>query len=187
MTDQFEHCQGEDRTDLGDQFLKLFLKHQLQLYSYIISLVPNVNDAQDIFQETTTVMWKKFPSFETGTNFIAWSTRIAHLNVLQYYRKQHNQKLVFDSDTLESVMGTMMQRIDRTHDHIDALKQCVDGLPADQKYVVKLKYEKRIPIRDIAIQVDRTASSVYKTLTRIHLRLQRRIQMRLAAWELNRE
>src|SRR5581483_6701705 len=37
-------------------------QHQARLYGYIHSLVGDLNDADDLFQQTTLVLWKNFSS-----------------------------------------------------------------------------------------------------------------------------
>jgi len=36
-------------------FLKLFVRHQQEIYAYILTLVPNVHDADDVFQDGMVV------------------------------------------------------------------------------------------------------------------------------------
>jgi RNA polymerase sigma-70 factor (ECF subfamily) len=44
------------------------------------------NDTQDIFQQTSLVLWEKFDSFETGSNFAAWSCRAARYTAMNFLR-----------------------------------------------------------------------------------------------------
>ena len=187
MADHLKHPHGDAKTEANDEFLQLFFRHQMQLYGYIVSLIPKVADAQDVFQETAAVMWKKFETFESGTNFLAWGTRIAYLNVLHYYRRLNSQKVVFDSDAMENISSRMMKKMDQVPDRIEALQQCMDTLPTDQKYLVKLRYEKALSAKEVASQIGKTLSSVHKALSRIHLRLQRCVQLRIAGWEVGHE
>jgi RNA polymerase sigma-70 factor, ECF subfamily len=54
-------------------FLKLVLQHQHEIYAYILMLVPHIHDADDLFQDGMTIMWKKFDQFQPGTKFAAWA------------------------------------------------------------------------------------------------------------------
>jgi RNA polymerase sigma-70 factor (ECF subfamily) len=58
----------------GREFIRLLTANQSRIYAYIVSLVPNFNDADDIMQETTTMMWERKEDFESGTDFVAWET-----------------------------------------------------------------------------------------------------------------
>ena len=45
-------------------FLKLLLSNETRIFSYILTLVPNFADAEEIMQEASTVMWKSFDQFQ---------------------------------------------------------------------------------------------------------------------------
>src|SRR5215469_17156992 len=52
---------------------QLFVKHQLGLRAFILSLEPNFTDAEDLLQEVFLVVTRKAAEFEEGTNFFAWA------------------------------------------------------------------------------------------------------------------
>jgi RNA polymerase sigma-70 factor (ECF subfamily) len=47
------------------------------LLRYLMSLVANRHDAEDVLQRASLVMWRRFSTFESGTDFIAWATTVA--------------------------------------------------------------------------------------------------------------
>jgi len=49
--------------------MELSLLGQKGIYAFILFLLISPSDADDILQETLTVMWKKFDEFESGTSF----------------------------------------------------------------------------------------------------------------------
>ena len=75
-----------------ERFLRHFLSHQNRIYATILMLIPNNADAEDLFQETATVLWRKFGEFTEGTNFAAWAASIARYRVLNYRKKQIGKK-----------------------------------------------------------------------------------------------
>src|SRR5215218_100140 len=68
-------------------FLRLFLQNQRRLYAYILTLLPNRADADDVLQETSLVMWDKFDPADPPTDFLAWARRVAYHKVLDFYKK----------------------------------------------------------------------------------------------------
>lgn len=44
------------------EFIQLLTTHQSRLYAYILTLVFDPNDADDVLQETNTVLWSKADS-----------------------------------------------------------------------------------------------------------------------------
>ena len=51
-------------------------------------LIANHNDADDIMQETTIVMYEKFDSFEKGSDFLSWANTIAKYKTLEFLKKR---------------------------------------------------------------------------------------------------
>ena len=70
-----------------EQFMRLFLQSERRILGFILSLVPNLSDAEDLMQETCSIMWSKIDQFEPGTDFTAWGISIARYRVLTYRRK----------------------------------------------------------------------------------------------------
>jgi len=70
------------------EFVTLLTAQQARIYAYILSLVPNFNDADDLLQDTTKLMWEKFDDFVLGTDFLAWGKKIAYYQIMDYYRNK---------------------------------------------------------------------------------------------------
>ena len=86
-----------------NEFLRLIMVNQKPIYALILGMIPNRDDAEDIFQETVLVMWSKFDSFEQGTNFVAWGMKIAKYKILQAHRQAVRHNFQFSQAALESL------------------------------------------------------------------------------------
>lgn len=82
------------------EFIQLLTSSQSRIYSYILSLVLDPVQADDILQKTNVVLWEKQSEFQLGTNFIAWSLRIAYFQVCAFRKRQQRERLVFDDELL---------------------------------------------------------------------------------------
>jgi RNA polymerase sigma-70 factor (ECF subfamily) len=71
----------------GKLFLRLFLQNQRRLYAYVLTLLPNRTDADDVFQEASLVLWDKFNAENPPADFAAWGCRIAYFKVLDFCKK----------------------------------------------------------------------------------------------------
>src|SRR5215467_12973604 len=76
-------------------FLRLFLKNERRLYAFILTLLPNRADADDVLQEASLVMWDKFDERHPPDDFAAWGCRIAYFKVLDFYKKSHRSRVRF--------------------------------------------------------------------------------------------
>jgi RNA polymerase sigma-70 factor (ECF subfamily) len=78
----------------SELFLKLLMSNEVRIFSYILRLVPNLADAEDIMQETAGIMWRKFDQFQRTTNFVAWAVEIAHYRILDYRRRERRSPIM---------------------------------------------------------------------------------------------
>jgi RNA polymerase sigma-70 factor (ECF subfamily) len=76
-------------------FLKLLLDNQSRIHAYILSLVPNYADADDILQTVSELMWSRLTSLSRGQ--ISWAGRCvyAHFEVLAFEKRRPNSGSCF--------------------------------------------------------------------------------------------
>ena len=91
-------------------FLRLFLQNQRRLYAYILTLLPNRADADDVLQEASLVMWDKFDERSPPDDFTAWGCRIAYFKVLDLRKKRQRGRVLFSQEMLERVAETAEER-----------------------------------------------------------------------------
>ncbi len=61
-----------------------------------MSLIQDRDLVEGIIQETNLVHWRKFCSFEIGTNFTAWSCRMAENQMRAWEKQQQGRRYSFD-------------------------------------------------------------------------------------------
>src|SRR5947208_8192852 len=79
-------------------FAEHLRRSQTRLYGYIHSLVRDLNDADDLFQQTSLILWKKFGEFDPRRSFFSWACGIARLEVANFVRTRARQRLYFSDD-----------------------------------------------------------------------------------------
>jgi len=149
-------------------FLKLFVLHQQEIYAYILILVPHEHDADDLFQEGMTVMWKKFDQFRPGTNFAAWGVQIMHYLILDYRRKAARNKRVLMEDAVFEALTEYMPAVqDEMGVRVEALRKCLAGLDDRAKRIIEMRFERNISIEEIAAHLNRSPRQVFRILGQI--------------------
>ena len=157
----------QDRRTL--EFLKLFVRHQQEIYAYILTLVPHLHDADDLFQDGMTVMWKKFGQFQPGTNFAAWGIQIMRFQILDYRRNLARNKQVLVEDSLFEVLIDHLPIIqDEAAARIEALRKCLALLDNRSKRIIKMRYERNISVEKIASYLKLSRRHVYHILGQIN-------------------
>ena len=163
------------------EFLKLFVRHQQEIYAYILTLVPHLHDADDLFQDGMTVMWKKFGQFQPGTNFAAWGIQIMRFQILDYRRNLARNKQVLVEDSLFEVLIDHLPTIqDEAAARIEALRKCLALLDNRSKRIIKMHYERNISVEKIASYLKLSRRHVYHILGQINSVLLRCMRRTLA-------
>ena len=168
--------------DQNREFVELFTKHQKNIFFYILSLVSNHSDAEDILQETAGDMWKMFDRYERGTNFLSWSFTIAKFRVLKYRRNQ-NKKLQILDDVLFQKLDEELQARKNTGDRHIALEGCLKRLNSTERALLRLHYEEGRTYRAIAKKYHYAERRIYTVMSRIHISLRDCILQTLMLWK----
>lgn len=169
---------GEDQDRHGD-FVRLLSAHSQQIFGFILALSPNRTDAEDIFQNASVALWKKFGVFQPGTNFRAWACQVAYLEVVEHRRRKSKLRQLLSDDALKVLAADAMksEEVDRRE---NALADCLEKLPqVDRKLIERRYFDAQSP-KQIADLHSKSIHAVYRSLARIHDALMRCMQRTLA-------
>ena len=161
-------CPASDRVE---EFVQLLGLNQRRVFLYVLCLVPDWNDAEEVVQEANLVMWREFAQFQPGTNFAAWACRVAFHQVLAWRKKRQRDRLEFSDAFLEAVAQEAAANLDRLEERSQALSGCIEKLPADQRDLLQRRYSREETVERIAKQCGRTVEALYRALSRIRCRL----------------
>ncbi len=150
------------------EFIRLLTSSQRKLFTFILSLVRNHSDADDILQETNMVAWQKWQEFELGTNFEAWAFTIARFQVMAFRKKRQRSRLHFDDELVDLLATDASEMFLDNHDpRVGALSTCLKKLKEDQRQLVARRYEPGGCVNDIAAEQGRSPKAVSESLRRI--------------------
>jgi RNA polymerase sigma-70 factor (ECF subfamily) len=150
-----------------EAFIRLLGQSHRSLHLYVMSLVPNRNDSEDILQQTQLVLWREFEQFELGTNFTAWACRVAFNQVLAWRKRRQRDRLVFSEAFLEAVAQEAADGSEWLEERSQRLAGCLSKLPPHHQELIRLRYAEGTAVETIAAEVNRTVDAVYRMLSRI--------------------
>ncbi len=165
----------------SDEFITLLTASQASLYGCILALLPDRAAAHDVLQETNLTLWHKAEGFEPGTNFLAWASRIAHFHVLNHRRSVRRDRLVFDEDLLTLLVDRQFERAREGGRREEALRGCLDKLPANQRVLIASRYAPGGSVQQIAQETRKSVGAVSQMLCRVREALLRCIEATLLA------
>ena len=151
----------------NDEFVRRFVRSQQDIYAYILTLVPNTADAQDILQETAIALWAKADEYRLEEPFMPWATRFAWFQVRKFrmYQARRHRHVVTLSDEALSVLAADRAKFEsETADRDQILQQCVDKLANADRSLLGQRYDQKISIREVARQRGVEPAQLYKRL-----------------------
>ena len=163
--------QMRDETSRSREFAKLYAGHQGRLFAFICSLVGHQDMASEILQETNVVLWEKQKEFQIGTNFTAWSFRIARYQVMAARKKVARDRLVFSQEAIDLMTGEVAQFSEQHEERLKALATCLDQLPSANADVIRRRYRENQQVSEIASAMKRSVNAVHVQLHRIRAAL----------------
>ena len=186
MTDETPNMPDETpNTSSTEQFLKLLMANDKRIYAFILTLMPGHVDADDLMQETVTVMWRKFGDFEPGKDFAAWGMGIARYKVLEHRRKKRKSQIRFNDKVhalLEADAENMLGRLD---ERLETLQQCLSKLSEKDRKLIGMRYEQDLTAKVISERVGQSIHRVYRNIVRIHDMLLRCVRSTLSAKDMS--
>lgn len=153
----------------------LISRHQRKIFTSIMLLVRDREQAEDIFQETfiKVIHTLRSGNYQEEGKFLPWVIRIAHNMVIDHFRKQKRMPLSRDTEDY-SIMDSIQLTDDNIEDKLvndqiyELVRKLIDHLPDDQREVVILRHYADMSFKDIAEQ---TGVSINTSLGRMRYAL----------------
>jgi RNA polymerase sigma-70 factor (ECF subfamily) len=159
-------------------FVSLLAENQRRLLHYVLTLLPSIQDAEDVVQETSIVLFEKFSEYQPGTNFFAWAARIAFNKVRNLRRSSVFPAMVLDEDVLNAL--TNDSPMADSEELSEALRECLDKLTQQDRTLFSRRYASGISGRSLAGELQRAESSISQSLRRIRVALANCMERKLS-------
>lgn len=155
---------------------QLIERHSRRIRDYIRMMVKDNDVADDVLQETLIKVVRVIDEgrYVDNGKFLSWVLRIAHNQVIDYFRSQKSAKTVNESDAGYNMLGTLRFAERTVEDNIISeqieadVRRLVEHLPDEQREVVKLRYFSGLSFQEIA---DQTGVSINTALGRMRYAL----------------
>jgi RNA polymerase sigma-70 factor, ECF subfamily len=169
--------------DRQAEFVRLLAQHSSRIFGFVLALCVNRSDAEDVFQNTSVVLWEKFDTYQPGSNFVAWACRIAYFEALYDRRKTSRVRTLSDEawQSLASDALAISDEKDEKEERQESLAACLEKLTAADRGLLEQKYFSQRSVAEIAAATSRSVHSVYRALSRIHDALLRCMQRAMSA------
>jgi RNA polymerase sigma-70 factor (ECF subfamily) len=164
-----------------EQFVALYVEHQVAIRSFVRMLLPDPADAEDVMQTTSLTMWRRFEQFQPGTSFRNWAFQVAKFVAMKHIARKARDRHRFSEATINMLAEHVEQQEERLAGQRRALEHCVEQLGSDDRQVLAVCYSTGVTLKEFAVEIGRTPNALYKQLGRIRAALVECVQRRLEA------
>ncbi|MBI1369865.1 MAG: sigma-70 family RNA polymerase sigma factor [Planctomycetes bacterium] len=174
-----------DRTDKPHDpdpradFVSLFSRDRDRIFSFIFSMVHRFDDAEDIFQRTSEVLWREFDQFDRSRDFVRWANGIAFNQVRNFRRSQQRDRHVFGDGLVAQIARFEESHSEELDHRWAALQKCLNGLREPDMKLIQAFYSTQATAADLAAESDRSLRSIRKAIHRIRTQLLDCVQRRI--------
>jgi RNA polymerase sigma-70 factor (ECF subfamily) len=149
-----------------DAFMRLLLSSERDMLRYVMALVPNIDDARDIVQETAIDLWKKIDKYDPNLPFTPWACRFAAIQVQRHRRQKQRWGRFLDENVAAEILRqreSMIPELDRRREHLGL---CMESLPEKQRNLLRAYYYDNKSIEEQSGKTGKSADALYKALQR---------------------
>jgi len=153
--------------DRQELFVRLFARHERELRRYALTLLADPVAVDDVIQESSVALWRKFDDYRVEESFLAWACKFTYFEALKYRKKWQSQRRFFSTETFEALAEDTAPVAEQFETERQALQDCLSLLPLADRELVGLRYATETTIASLAEETGQPAKSLYRALERI--------------------
>jgi RNA polymerase sigma-70 factor (ECF subfamily) len=155
-------------------FAPLLERYGRPVYSLIVKIVGNREDAEELTQDVFLKAYRSLASFQGNSRFSTWLYRIAYNAAISATRKKKHEWLTIEDGVLEQVAeedASDVSEQESDDEWMERLEESIKQLSPDERALILLFYRQAKPIEEIAAIMGLTVSNVRTRLHRIRKKL----------------
>ena len=189
MSENKKHIEFElvERAQAGDgkAFEELVKMHDRRVFDLAYSMLGNLADAQDVYQETFLRAWKSIASFRFQSSFLTWLLKITFNQSLTMRKKiKLHSFLSLSNSAPDSNQFVHLQIADTTNadQHLNSeetlqqVNSAMLKLTTKERAVFSLKHFQDIKIKEIAVMLGYADGTVKNLLFRATRKMQKSLK-----------
>jgi RNA polymerase sigma-70 factor, ECF subfamily len=157
--------------DPDKDFALRIVSAQDRVFRFIMTLVCNPTDAEDLLQETLFTAWKNRDRFDSSRDFVRWACGIAHNHVRNYLPRRRNGAVSLSIELLAQLAQAHLEDEGILEARQRALTGCLAKLPKRDRTLIERCYARGATINGVADRAGKSANVVYKALRHIRAAL----------------
>jgi RNA polymerase sigma-70 factor (ECF subfamily) len=153
-----------------ERFARLWTQAQPLVAGYILGLIGDAHQADDVLQNTAIVCLRKIASYDGSRPFAAWAIGIARLEALASKRSVARSPLSFQPELVDAVTEACEELAEREPESA-ALHRCLEQVRGRSWDALRLRYNEDLEPTAIGERLGMAAGAVRVLLTRVRAAL----------------
>ena len=143
-----------------DAFAQLYEAYFDKIYRYIVIKIGNKAEAEDMTQQVFLKAYQSIRSFKwKGVPFSAWLFRIAHNQIVDFYRKKSKRPTVRLEESTVVSSDNPLRTVESRFD-IERLRAAALQLTSAQQEVISLRFAGGLAITEVARTMGKSEGAI---------------------------
>jgi RNA polymerase sigma-70 factor (ECF subfamily) len=176
----------QENSDLDETpHIQQYLQFRGEFMGYLYAITRDAELSEEVYQNAAVVVIEQSEKPETIRDFRAWAKEVVRRQALHAIRARDvstTRTRAMSPELLDVVSDAFLKddsAASAVHEEANALRQCLDTLPAEKRELVALRYEGSSTFDEISDHVGSTPAAVQRALSRVRKMLHGCVQRRL--------
>ncbi|MFC1897722.1 sigma-70 family RNA polymerase sigma factor [Chloroflexota bacterium] len=144
-----------------EAFTQLYEEHFDKIYRYVTLKIGNATEAEDMTQQVFLNALQSISSFKwKGIPFSAWLFRIAHNQIVDYFRSKKRATVPLDESLVKSDSNSDPQSIIEQKLDMEQILTATHRLTEAQREVISLRFTGELSIAQVAKAMGKSQGAV---------------------------
>jgi RNA polymerase sigma-70 factor (ECF subfamily) len=151
--------------------IQQYLQFRSEFMGYLFAITRDPDLSEEIYQNAAVVVMEQAGKTETIRDFRAWAKEVVRRQAFHAIRNREKASKftrVVSPELIDVVSIAFLEdQTEAVNSESAALKECLNGLPADKRVLLTLRYESGASFDSIAKQLNSTPAAIQRALSRV--------------------
>jgi RNA polymerase sigma-70 factor, ECF subfamily len=149
--------------------IEFYKAYSYKILSYLSRMLPRPEDAQEITNDVFLEAIDSLSMLRKEQSILSWLYRIAHNKMVDFYRKKKIKSIFLSQMPFLQIVEAEINQPEFQYEKNrirDGIETALKSLPENYRKILRLHYEEKIPVKQIAVILHMTFKAAESLLFR---------------------
>lgn len=163
-----------------ENLLTVFYENHGNLRGYVFASTRSYHGSEEVLQSVAIKIAQAGAAFDADRPALPWIMGITKNQIKQWYQKNRRDARHISFEVIDEYLPKLaVFSAEQMTPRREALDSCMQNLPANQRWIVELKYVDNFNCTQIAGTLGKSVQSIYSLLKRLKAELRKCIEFKL--------